>query len=241
MKTVLVLTALLVVASARPALTWNIPDHMLSAAIAHQILQQESPPTIDKIKAVLGLHPWHSTRWQNSLAPFAGADTDVMLFMLASRWAVDIRTTDKSQHRGPWHYVNMPFKPAGQPAFIPVKPAGIPNVLTALEDNRRIAVSDPDLQKRAIALTWLFHLVGDVHQPLHTSQLFSVDYPNGDQGGNQICIRTRPGNQPVNLHSFWDEVITRSERLPVLQKLATFLRTRPEFAKPQLTEQHNRL
>jgi hypothetical protein len=36
-------------------------------------------------------------------------------------------------------------------------------------------------------------------------------------------------------------VITRSERLPVLQKLATFLRTRPEFAKPQLTEQHNRL
>jgi hypothetical protein len=133
----------------------------------------------------------------------------------------------------------MPFKPQGQPAHIQAKPAGIPNILTALDDSRKIAATDPDPQKRAIALTWLFHLVGDVHQPLHTSQLFSVDYPNGDQGGNQICIRTRPGNQPVNLHSFWDEVITRSERLPVLQKLATFLRTRPEFAKPQLTEQHN--
>jgi hypothetical protein len=47
---------------------------------------------------------------------------------------------------------------------------------------------------------------------------------------------TRPGNQPVSLHSFWDDVITRSDRLTVLQKLATFLRTRPEFAKPQLTE-----
>jgi hypothetical protein len=40
----------------------------------------------------------------------------------------------------------------------------------------------------------------------------------------------------VYVHSFWDDVITRSDRLPVLQKLATFLRTRQEFAKPSLTE-----
>jgi hypothetical protein len=71
----------------------------------------------------------------------------------------------------------------------------IPNILTALADNGEIAASDPDPQKKAIALSWLFHLVGDVHQPLHTSQLFSVDYPKGDQGGNQICIRTKPGNE----------------------------------------------
>jgi hypothetical protein len=123
-RPLLVLTALLVVASVRPALTWNVPGHMLSAVIAHQILQQESPPTIDKIKAVLALHPWHSTRWQNSLAPFTGADTHVMLFMLAARWADDIRTNDKAQHRGPWHYVNIPFKPTGQPAHIRVSRPG---------------------------------------------------------------------------------------------------------------------
>jgi hypothetical protein len=40
----------------------------------------------------------------------------------------------------------------------------------------------------------------------------------------------------VTLHKFWDDVITRSERLTALEKLATFLRTRQEFAKPQLTE-----
>jgi hypothetical protein len=34
-----------------------------------------------------------------------------------------------------------------------------------------------DRQPRAIALAWLFHLVGDVHQPLHTVQLFSREYP----------------------------------------------------------------
>jgi hypothetical protein len=36
-----------------PASAWNIPGHMLSAAIAYQILQQENPPTIEKIKVVL--------------------------------------------------------------------------------------------------------------------------------------------------------------------------------------------
>jgi hypothetical protein len=36
-----------------PASAWNIPGHMLSAAIAYQILQQENPPTIEKVKVVL--------------------------------------------------------------------------------------------------------------------------------------------------------------------------------------------
>jgi hypothetical protein len=33
-----------------PASAWNIPGHMLSAAITYQILQQENPPTIEKVK-----------------------------------------------------------------------------------------------------------------------------------------------------------------------------------------------
>jgi hypothetical protein len=36
-----------------PASAWNIPGHMLSAAIAYQILQQENPQTIEKVKALL--------------------------------------------------------------------------------------------------------------------------------------------------------------------------------------------
>jgi S1/P1 Nuclease len=35
-----------------------------------------------------------------------------------------------------------------------------------------------DPERRAIALAWLFHLVGDIHQPSHTAQLFTVDYPS---------------------------------------------------------------
>jgi hypothetical protein len=33
-----------------PASAWNIPSHILSGAIAYQILWQENPGTIDKVK-----------------------------------------------------------------------------------------------------------------------------------------------------------------------------------------------
>jgi hypothetical protein len=42
---------------------------------------------------------------------------------------------------------------------------------------------------------WLFHLVGDIHQPLHTVQLFTREYPNGDRGGNEICVRVTPDRE----------------------------------------------
>jgi hypothetical protein len=35
------------------ASAWNIPGHMLSGAIAYQVLQQENQPTIEKVKAAL--------------------------------------------------------------------------------------------------------------------------------------------------------------------------------------------
>src|SRR5262249_15446480 len=66
---------------------------------------------------------------------------------------------------------------------------------------------------KAIALAWLFHLVGDIHQPLHTVQLFTVDYPQGDRGGNEICVRVTQTGQPIDLHRFWDSVMTSSSNL----------------------------
>jgi hypothetical protein len=51
MKTAVIQAALLLAIFPRPASAWNIPGHMLWAAIAHQILQQERPQTIDNVKA----------------------------------------------------------------------------------------------------------------------------------------------------------------------------------------------
>lgn len=70
MKTGVAVMALLLTAFSGRSWAWNIPGHMLSAMIAFQILEKEQPATIEKVKAALDPHPWHSTRWQNSLAAF---------------------------------------------------------------------------------------------------------------------------------------------------------------------------
>ncbi len=68
------------------------------------------------------------------------------------------------------------------------KPPASVNILTALAENERIAKTNNDPGRRANALSWLFHLVGDIHQPLHSAQIFTTDYPNGDRGGNAIYV-----------------------------------------------------
>ena len=157
-----------------PASAWNVPGHMLSAAIAYQVLHQENPRTIEKVKAVLEKHPWYTNRWQARLQDVPVADDGLVLFMQAARWPDDIRIRDEQYHRGPWHYINWPFKPEGQPAQVQIRDPEPENILTAMAENERVVSNGTDPERKAIALAWLFHLVGDVHQPLHATQLFTV-------------------------------------------------------------------
>jgi hypothetical protein len=53
-----------------------------------------------------------------------------------------------------------------------------------------------DSRTRAMALMFLVHLVGDLHQPLH-----AVDR-NKDRGGNNVFIRL--GRHAGRLHGLWD-------------------------------------
>ena len=138
-----------------------------------------------------------------------------------------------------WHYINFPFKPEGQPASVQIREPEPVNILTALAENESVVKNENDPERRAIALAWLFHLVGDIHQPLHTAQLFTVDYPKGDRGGNEICVRVTQAGQPMDLHRFWDGVITSSSNLTRLRNEATALRNRQEFQRSQLTELAN--
>jgi hypothetical protein len=41
------------------------------------------------------------------------------------------------------------------------------NILTAMAENENVVKKESDPERKAIALAWLFHLVGDIHQPLH--------------------------------------------------------------------------
>src|SRR5262245_32651813 len=57
--------------------------------------------------------------------------------------------------------------------------------------------------QRALALSWLLHLVGDVHQPLHGVALFTAQrFELGDRGGNEIS--TGSGS---SLHRVWDGLL----------------------------------
>ena len=158
-----------------PASAWNIPGHMLSGIITYQVLQRENPQTVDKVKAVLEKHPWYPNQWQARLPVVPVADHGLVLFMQASRWADDVRSQGKAQNRPSWHYINLPFKPDGQPADVQMREPDPVNILTALAENENVVKNENDSERKAIALTWLFHLVGDIHQPLHTTQLFTVD------------------------------------------------------------------
>jgi len=168
---------------------------MLSGAIAYQILQRENPQTIDKVKAMLEKHPWYANQWQARLQDVPIADRDMVLFMQATRWPDELRIKDRQYHRGSWHYINWPFKPDGQSASVKANDPEPVNILTALAENESMVKNNNDTQRKAVALAWLFHLVGGIHQPLHTAQLFTVEYPQGNRGGNEICVRVTEGGK----------------------------------------------
>lgn len=54
---------------------------------------------------------------------------------------------------------------------------------------------------KAFSLRLLLHVVGDIHQPLHTIARVTKQHPFGDQGGNDYSISSPYGN---SLHAFWD-------------------------------------
>src|SRR5262245_41551479 len=132
MRQIRLLACVLIITVASPPSAWNIPGHMLSGVIAYQVLQQENPQTIEKVKAVLEKHPWYANQWQARLQDVPAADHGLVLFMQAGRWADDIRTNDKQQHRALWHYINWPFKPDKQPASVQTREPEPVNILTAM-------------------------------------------------------------------------------------------------------------
>lgn len=52
----------------------------------------------------------------------------------------------------------------------------------------------------------VIHFFGDIHQPLHTTALFSAAFPAGDEGGNlfKVTVPAVPGL--TELHEVWDSM-----------------------------------
>ena len=56
-------------------------------------------------------------------------------------------------------------------------------------------------------LRLLIHYIGDIHQPLHDTTMFSSDFPNGDRGGNSFTLLPTDGIK--ELHALWDSVVDK--------------------------------
>lgn len=55
----------------------------------------------------------------------------------------------------------------------------------------------------------MVHIVGDIHQPLHSCAYFSDKFPKGDMGGNLIKMTYGDKGQIKNLHMLWDSVLLK--------------------------------
>jgi hypothetical protein len=224
----------------RTAFAWNKAGHMAIGAIAYEQLKQTNPKALDCVIELLKQHPQYQSRWAHLLDQRpAEEEKRLYLCMLAARWPDDIRDDPAYNHEA-WHFIDVPFKPTGQPATVQTERAREPNVVTALEANlavlRKADAKDAD---KAIALCWLFHLVGDIHQPLHTTTLFTTDFPQGDRGGTHFYIHASPtARTSISLHKFWDDLILGSDRFQGVRNRETLIRQQHPAAdfKEQLAE-----
>jgi len=100
---------------------------------------------------------------------------------------------------GSWHYVDIPLKANG---YVAARDCAQDNCAIARLDQYTHVLADKTAtpQARLLALKWVVHLVGDIHQPLHAED-------NDDKGGNTVQVQFF--GKGSNLHSLWDGGVIR--------------------------------
>jgi hypothetical protein len=161
---------------------WGPTGHRVVAEIAWQHL---TPQARKAIIALLGRQP---------------------LAMIAN-WPDLIKsdTTHKYDHTSSWHYMDFPGN-ISRERFNALLPAGKGENLY-VETNamiQQLKSTTASKEQKVFALTFLVHLIGDMHQPLHIGR-------DEDQGGNKVSLFWF--NQPTNLHRMWDEHLIEFQQL----------------------------
>ena len=204
--------------SGTPAMAWTDAGHKIVASIA---FRQLSPEQQRKLSELLEHHPRFDLDFTKKLpAEVTPSEMPEWRLQQSAIWpdiARSFREENKALfHHGTWHYINHPLLlndaerkameadprvvlqtdvPADEAARLEM------NILQTIAFARQqLADTEVPKAERAVLLCWLCHLVGDLHQPLHSTASFSRNlYPDGDHGGN--LVRTQVRN---NLHSLWD-------------------------------------
>jgi hypothetical protein len=119
----------------------------------------------------------------------------------AANWPDEMKsapTTFWQKTASPWHYVTLNG----------VLYDHAPSEGDALEALGRFSATlrDPNasLQDKQLALRFIVHLVGDLHQPLHVGKCC-------DRGGNEVKVKWF--GRDLNLHSVWDSALVDEQQL----------------------------
>jgi hypothetical protein len=136
-------------------------------------------------------------------------DPDFSLFSKACTWP------DYPRTRAGEHFVNLPRSASGlgdDPC-----PVEAPCVVTAIAaDLAVLSQASAPAPDKLVALKFLGHWVGDVHQPLHVSF-------QDDRGGNAMRAQGPCGD---NLHAVWDTCIIERTLGRDIRPVASELRAR---------------
>jgi hypothetical protein len=181
---------------------WGCKGHQTVAYIAEKHLTPEAKQMVEKLLADNPIDP-KLKRWCGN------ATSDLMVD--ASTWPDDVRN---ERNNGPWHYIDIQ---RGKHKGSSEQYCGTEGCVTRAIEEQRAILKDKsaDPLKRAEAVRYLIHFVGDMHQPLHTIN-------NGDNGGNCVPVKyfhheplpnsAHPEREDFspNLHQIWDtEIVER--------------------------------
>jgi hypothetical protein len=171
---------------ARSAQAWFAEGHKIVAIIAAQNLTPSTRSHAAKILSV------------------ADDPNAVESAMATASIRPDTEYREEDRSTAPWHYIDICLQ--DKPQDLPARcPDG--DCVTAKIDEyaRRLRDAHYDKWGAAGDLAFLIHLVGDIHQPLHTTT-------NADRGGTCQQVNVAPAEE--NLHYVWDDgvvVVLESE------------------------------
>lgn len=125
-------------------------------------------------------------------------------------WADTLRSQAEFSHTLPYHYQNMPelegevkrrdlYRQELSGLALPEGKTYSPGVVEAiLTAEKNLANPSASREKKQMALKFLVHFIGDLHQPLHTGRA-------ENRGGNMIALKWN--GRDMNLHNLWDSGI----------------------------------
>jgi nuclease S1 len=179
-----------------PARAWGCKGHQVVALLAEKHL---TPHALAMAKKILDEGPIDPSLRRYCKEGGSDAMAD------ASTWPDDYRPLHPETAL--WHYIDIPLGTARREVEKFCDPK-LSCVTRAITDQLAILrAQDSDPQKKADALRFVIHFVGDLHQPLHAAW-------NNDLGGNCVPVaffdETPQLRNPQleiyspNLHAVWD-------------------------------------